>query len=70
MLTSEAQARDGAGLTSTIGVAHRGRGDGATLIDPGSRTANPADTPSVPAITASAQSSRAHVLRSHKALTS
>jgi len=44
---SEVQARDGAGLTSTIGVAHRGHGDSAVSIDPRITTAHRADIPAV-----------------------
>jgi hypothetical protein len=47
MLTSEIQARDGAGLTGATGVPHRGHEDGATSIDPRFQTADRADTPAV-----------------------
>jgi hypothetical protein len=70
MLTSKIQARDGAGLTGATGVPHRGHEYGAASSDPGFQTADRADTPAVSRAAARAQSSRAHVLRSHKALTS
>jgi hypothetical protein len=68
MLTSMVQARDGAGLTGATNVALGGHDDGATSIDPRFKTAN--RVPAVSGVPASTQSSRAHVLRSHKALTS
>jgi len=68
MLMSKAQAGHGTGLTSAIGPC-RG-GDDATSIDPGIKTADHADIPAVSVGPAGAQSSRAHVLWSHKALTS
>ena len=54
MLTSEIQARDGAGLTGATGVARGGYDDGVTSTGPRFKTATPADIPAVSGAPASA----------------